>query len=433
MFNFLVTSSVGAWDDIGYLYSRSRFLEYTSEDVAASFRELKKPQIDALLAMPCLFAYEGESEPVRVGRLLKIKPRDGMRELYIEYEFDPKVAPIPYEKIRPLQNALDIRGWEMSRTHWAIKDEDLFEVLTHAEVIQPAEHRPKVQKEDLPVPPPPEHQADSVGRFIENVLGLNNGSHEIFYRGHSKRSKYLLEPSLFRKDGAGNFTHLTCEDFMFRELLVSNSGDFGDDVYTLDRLVRAQHYSLPTRLFDITSNPLIGLYFACVSNQNEDGEVIVFSMKSSQIKYFDSDTASCIANLARLSQADKDAIDYSSADVRKFNKQSSVKRLLHFIKEEKPFFEGRIKPSDLRSVICVKGKHSNNRISFQSGAFLLFGHDATLAEEGSQDIAVQRIGVTNKAAILKQLDQLNINERTVYPNIDNSAKYIAKRFTFKSA
>lgn len=431
MFNFLVTGSVGAWDHRDYIYPRSRFLEYTSEEIASSFRELNQPQIDSLLAMPCLFAYEGTDEPVRVGRISKLKYYNQKRELYIQYELDPNIAPIPYERIMPFQDELDIRDWEMNRTHWAIKDEDLFEVLMQAEVINPTANHPKVQKADLPEPSRPVHQADSVGRFIETVLGLSDGCHEIFYRGHAKRSKYLLEPSLFRKDEAGNFTHLTCEDLIYRELLVSNSGDFGGDVYTLDRLVRAQHYSLPTRLLDITSNPLIGLYFACVSNPQEDGEVIVFSMTPSCIKYFDSDTASCIANLARLSQADKDKINYGSEDVRKFNRQPAVKRLLHFIKEEKPFFEGRIKPNDLRSVICVKGKHTNSRISFQSGAFLLFGHDATLAEEGSQEISVQRIGVTNKAVILQQLDKLNINERTVYPNIDNSAKYIAKRFAFK--
>jgi hypothetical protein len=221
------------------------------------------------------------------------------------------------------------------------------------------------------------------------------------------------------------------EDRLYRELLVSNSGDFIGDVYTLDRLVRMQHYSLPTRLLDITSNPLIALYFACKSHLEEDGEVIVFSMDRSQIKYFDSDTASCIANLARISKPSKDSIDYSSNEVRAFNEQNPLTQLLHFIKEEKPFFEGRVNPQHLKSVICVKGKHTNDRISFQSGAFLLYGHEASLDESGNADISVHRIAVTNKRAVLKQLDQLNINESTVFPYIENSAKYIAKKFEFR--
>lgn len=155
-------------------------------------------------------------------------------------------------------------------------------------------------------------------------------------------------------------------------------------------------------------------------------------MDQAQIKYFDSDTASCIANLTRLPKASKDALDFSSQDLRKFNKLSAVKQLLHFIKEEKPFFEARLEPAHLRSIICVKGKHTNRRIAFQSGAFLLFGHDATLDEGGSPEISVQRISVQNKKGVLKQLDQLNINDSTVFPYIENSSKYIAQKFSFRA-
>jgi hypothetical protein len=229
---------------------------------------------------------------------------------------------------------------------------------------------------------------------------------------------------------------------MFRELLVSNSSDFQDDMYTLDRLVRMQHYSMPTRLLDISSNPLIALYFACRSNgqreeggvvvPEEPGEVIVFFIEHDRIKYFDSDTASCLANLSRVTKSQKDTFDYS-LDSRKFNKQPAIKRLLHFVKEEKPFFEPRIKKDDLRSVLCVKGKRNNDRISFQSGAFLLFGHDAVLDELGTPQIEVKRIHIQNKVKMLEELDRLNINERTVFPYIENSARYIAQKFKFKSA
>lgn len=431
MYHFFVTARSGAWDNGFYLYDRSRFLEYTNDKIAEAFSTLTESHMQTLLSWPCLFAYEGDEEDVRIGTLRSIKEQG--RSLRIEFDLSSDIAPIPYANIKPIAPLLDIREWEMSRTHWAIKDEDLFArlrergLLAADEAAGPEQTPPLV--DELPEAPP-SLMVSTVGEFIQQVFQVHSGMREVFYRGHSSRSRYKLEPSLFRKDAQGNYLYLDYEHTLYRELLVSNSIDFHEDNYTLDRLVRMQHYSLPTRLLDITSNPLIALYFACKSNLDTDGEVIILTVDREQIKYFDSDTASCLANLARLPKVDKDAIDHSIEDVDEFNYQLSLRRLVHFVREEKSFFEPRIKQEHLRTILCVKGKRSNSRITSQSGAFLLFGLDAILNESGTEEISVKRISISNKVEILRQLDLLNINESTVFPYIENSAKYVAQKYSF---
>ncbi|WP_217424083.1 hypothetical protein, partial [Magnetospirillum sp. UT-4] len=105
-----------------------------------------------------------------------------------------------------------------------------------------------------------------------------------------------------------------------------------------------------------------------------------------------------------------------------------AQRLLHHIKSEKGFFEGRIVPDDLGSIVCVKAKRTNTRIKSQSGAFLLFGHEAALPEAGQEGIEIARITITNKQHIVRQLDSLNINTTTVYPSIDQTTVHLRKRY-----
>jgi len=440
MYNLLVTADTGsrredgkgAWEREFYEYDKSRFLEYTNEKLAKHFKHLTDETIEQLKSLPCLFAYEGTKKNVRIGYLTEIKDRG--RNILIQYTFYDDIPEIPFSTIEPISPLLDIRDWEMNRTHWAVKDEDLLKILQEYNIIAIDDSllAKSGHKLSLSTEKQTASRITTVKGFIGKVLSDDKEEDKvIFYRGHSDKEEYKLEPSLFRRDKQGNYLYQDNEDVLYRELIVSSSSAFSSDSCTLDRLVRMQHYSLPTRLLDITSNPLIALYFSCKSNPKKDGEVIALSVQRGKMKYFDSDTASCLANLARLPKKDKELIKFTEGR-NEFNEQEPIQRLIHFIREEKPFFQANIDPEDLRSVICVKGKMSNDRIVSQSGAFLLFGINTVLDETGSTDIKVTRITVTNKEKILQELDLLNINEATVFPHIENSAKYVAKKYEFKA-
>lgn len=133
MYNLLVTAHDGAWDVPAYEFDRERFGEYTAETLRARFKKLTAAKIEELKSFPALFAYEGQKEIVRIGYIRRIKERG--RTLLIEYEFEDAIPPFSFSKIADLKIQLDIDKWEMNRTHWAVKDEDLFEVLATAGIV----------------------------------------------------------------------------------------------------------------------------------------------------------------------------------------------------------------------------------------------------------------------------------------------------------
>ncbi len=133
MYNFLVTANRNAWDLPAYEYGRDRFGEHTAEEISEKYKALNASDIEELKSFPALFAYEGETENVRVGYIRNIRER--RKTVLIEYEFEKGIPEIPFSKIVDLKDKLDIGKWEMSRTHWAIKDEDLFSILSRAGLI----------------------------------------------------------------------------------------------------------------------------------------------------------------------------------------------------------------------------------------------------------------------------------------------------------
>jgi len=119
MYNLLVTAREGVWDLPAYEYDKSRFLEYSNDKEKALFKSFTAEIIELLKSFPCLFAYEGTESDVRVGYIRSIKERGPA--LFIEYEFEPDISPIPFSSLEPILNVLDYRKSETFRTHWAEK------------------------------------------------------------------------------------------------------------------------------------------------------------------------------------------------------------------------------------------------------------------------------------------------------------------------
>jgi len=435
MYNLLISGDPEAWEKGHYEIDLSRFLEYTNIEIVNKFKSSVEDNINTLIDMPCLFMYESSlNKDAFVGLLKTVKKRD--KKVFIE--FDLIENPVSPELI--LENAmlLDIRNWEANRTHWAIKDEDLLEIFQRIGLISKYEidtvRNRRVVSSIVTKSKKSEPTMRTVKGYVGKVFDIIKDESDIvwFFRGHSDKLKYRLEPSISRKDNEGNYLYRENEHNMFREFLIQNPSSFEKDGSTIEKLVRMQHYSLPTRLLDITSNPLIALYFACISEKNieNDGEVICFSIKKSSIEYYDSLSVSVNANIALLSFDEKEDLSLSIKNQKNLNESISVKKLKQLIQDEKPYFDGSISEVDLSKVICVKCKESNERIVSQSGAFLLFGLDSILSEDGSDDINIIRLTVQNKKNILNELDKLNINEKTIFPFIENTAKYLARKWRY---
>ncbi|EJH6267030.1 nucleotide-binding protein [Vibrio cholerae] len=157
MFNLIISSDPETWDLTPYQCDRSRaIVEYTADEISERYKFFDKNAIEELKSFPTLFVTENESVESRIGYITEIRVRNN--SVVINYEFDPILPSLPIGAIEAMRVDIDLGRFELSRTHWAVKDEPIFEILMRHGYLNQAQVNAAIQRR---MPPPPVLKPDS--------------------------------------------------------------------------------------------------------------------------------------------------------------------------------------------------------------------------------------------------------------------------------
>jgi hypothetical protein len=194
MYNLFVTADCDAWDGTPAKFDLSRCLrEYTDDKLKEEYSGLSDDEIQKLILLPCLFAYEdGCEKPAKVGHLTRVTKRGSW--VRIEYVFDANYPDISPNDLARLEWELDVGGWEMNRTHWALKDVDLPSVLSHATLgsipeshYEPVDVTTATFDVALSFPGEKRPYARAVADRLSLVLGRNHIFYDEYYKSQLAR------------------------------------------------------------------------------------------------------------------------------------------------------------------------------------------------------------------------------------------------------
>jgi hypothetical protein len=128
MFHFVVKGA--GWTPDRDTIDRSRVLEYTEHHVLEIFQPDGVLDLEKVADIPALFVSETGGLGDEIGRVGTInRVRSVGRNFQIDYTLDPDIVGIPNAKLEAMAGDLDLAAFEFQRTHWAIKDVDLFKIL----------------------------------------------------------------------------------------------------------------------------------------------------------------------------------------------------------------------------------------------------------------------------------------------------------------
>lgn len=270
--------------------------------------------------------------------------------------------------------------------------------------------------------------------FSDKHVDSEYHNHRLFYRGASNDG-YELAPGIYRKGEKD-------ENYYYHELQVRCPNNLSHLKF-FNKLTYMQHYGAPTRLLDITSNPLVALYFACNGNFDKDGKVSIFGIKSEDVAYETSDKVQMLSHLQELNKEERRLLlilSYVYLFDEKYPQSIKskyiyplIERFYYNIQKENNAFERNIIPLDMLRPIFVQANQDNPRILKQDGAFIMSGLDL---HESDSDKKIRkhvikelRIPSSVKRSILAELETICIHEASLFPELDTVAQYLRNKQT----
>lgn len=250
-------------------------------------------------------------------------------------------------------------------------------------------------------------------------------SETLFFRGQSNKS-WDIRPSIFRND------LISVEHKIIQTATARVPQEFRECSSAFEELTKLQHYGLPTRLLDVTMNPLVALYFACLPSskiKDEEGNDVypdgIVYICTGYEEHEKSYKAKILSKIAKISFKGDFTLKDLSARLgiyKDINPESFIKLI--------------------QDTIFVMPSYSNSRLIRQSGAFLIPGAiNITVNEQNLWDCQISKsvknlnqevdkkhiiIPQDSKEKLLDELDFFNINESTLFPELEHQMSHIKK-------
>lgn len=285
----------------------------------------------------------------------------------------------------------------------------------------------------------------SVDDYIKKVGILNsnknNPSAQLFFRGQAV-DYWNISSTIVRNKKLG------IEHYLMSEPLRQIPNEFVNIGDGFEIMEKYQHYGMCTRLLDVTTNPLVALYFACEHHKEEEytDSVSKESLKMSPIGivYFKEENAP-------LKYDDFEVRIISKLASYDLNESRTLEEVIHKLYEDKIISGEQLKTwsndkgllefiNICQNVFTVLPIMNNDRLIRQSGAFLLPGQfNIECRKEKLKDAVITKaeanlrsefekeffyIDDEDKEKVRRELEHCNISEANLFPELEYQLNYI---------